>query len=118
LSKKRARFLASLAGLAQTDFRVSSNRQQLFPPIDPVLEPPELSASRGDQQEHACPVRQLDRLFARLGISNCHICKRHVPPAFPGISPKIPPSVGVSNWPFANTPQSYPQKLVAKCERG
>lgn len=69
--------IAPPAGLAQADFGVRPDRQLLLAAIDPVLEPPQFSAARLDQQEQAMGVAHLIRLRTRLSISDDHIGKCH-----------------------------------------
>jgi hypothetical protein len=56
---QRPRLVTPLAGVAQTDFGIGPDGQQLLAPVDPVFEPPELAAGGRDQKEHARTVRHL-----------------------------------------------------------
>ena len=78
-----------------------------------------LPPARGDKQEHAVPVRKLDRFRAGLGIADGYIGQSHGFPSLSGVCPpNIPPSVGVLSWPFCIYPPITPQKLAAGRGRG
>ena len=72
-----AGLIAALPGVLEAHFGVSAKRQQSFPALKPVLEPPPPAPGRSDQEEHSFFVGQLEPLWTRLGILDCGISQRH-----------------------------------------
>jgi hypothetical protein len=73
----RLRFVLAIARGLEAHVRIRTERQTLFPSVEPVLQPPPFAPGGGDFKIKPTAVEQPKRLIARLSVSDSRISQRN-----------------------------------------